>query len=206
MSEEQDEADFGAQIRVFFAGAEGAPLSNAVLETLKASQHVDLVGVAYARVRSVPECDLLLTSAHRFLIPSRLLMSAKLGAVGLHPSLLPKYRGTYPLWWALHNEERVVGITLFHLVDKVDAGPIIDQTTIDVMPLDSFGSLYQRVVEHVPAMLNDFLARVATSGRVPAGVPQDASAATVYAAPGQFQLHLWRARRKIARLVLRRSR
>jgi methionyl-tRNA formyltransferase len=82
--------------------------------------------------RSQP--DLIVAAGWYYLIPQRIRRLAPLGTVGIHASLLPRYRGGAPLVWAVINGERVSGVSLFHLTDGVDEGDIISQAEFAIAP------------------------------------------------------------------------
>src|SRR5262245_33718179 len=64
---------------------------------------------------------------YRNMLPVRLLELAPLGAFNMHGSLLPKYRGRAPVNWAVLNGETQTGATLHHMVQRADAGHVVDQ-------------------------------------------------------------------------------
>lgn len=71
--------------------------------------------------------DIILVAGWYYMVPRSLREAAPKGAVGLHGSLLPKYRGGAPLVWTIINGEKVGGLSLFYLEDGVDTGDIIGQ-------------------------------------------------------------------------------
>lgn len=66
--------------------------------------------------------DIILSLHYRSLIPSRILNSAKIGSVNLHPSLLPKYRGANSVAWAIINGEMRTGFSFHHMSESFDTG------------------------------------------------------------------------------------
>ncbi len=196
------------RLRIYVAGANDAPLTVATLEALARNPAADLVGIDFgrmdpARLRAAAP-DLLISAAHPFLIREPELQVARFGAVGLHPSLLPRYRGSHPLWWALRNHEAEVGLTLYVLDDGIDTGSVIAQAKVATQPADTFASLYRRVAEQVAPMLDSLLATLVSNDRLPPATPQDHSRATVYHAPTDRELHgslAGRAVRKVARAL-----
>lgn len=81
---------------------------------------------------SEARADLLWISDYRYLLPQAILKLPRLGAVNLHPSLLPKYRGRAPINWAILNGETRLGLTA-HWVDAgMDTGDIIAQRSFDL--------------------------------------------------------------------------
>ena len=92
-------------------------------------------------------------------------------AAGLHASLLPDYSGGAPLVWAIINDEKKTGITLFLLSDGVDNGPIIGQVEVPIHFEDTIATLYERVEEAGLRLLEEHLPRVARGEA--AYTPQD---------------------------------
>jgi methionyl-tRNA formyltransferase len=90
--------------------------------------------------------DLMIIVAFRIL-PEVLFTKAKFGAVNLHGSLLPKYRGAAPINWAIINGETETGLTTFYLKQKVDTGNIIAQNKITISPLMTAGELHDIMAE-----------------------------------------------------------
>jgi Methionyl-tRNA formyltransferase len=76
--------------------------------------------------------DLIWITDYRYIIPENLIKIAPLGAVNIHPSLLPKYRGRAALNWAIINGEKEIGLTAHFVDNGVDTGDIIEQTRIPV--------------------------------------------------------------------------
>lgn len=102
---------------------------------------------------------------------------ATLGALGYHPSLLPRHRGRSAIEWALRFGERVTGGTVFWLGDVVDGGPIAAQDFCHVRPGDSARELWAR--ELAPMGLRLFGRVFAELERgIVRAVPQDAELAT----------------------------
>lgn len=70
----------------------------------------------------------------------------KIASINVHPSLLPKYRGPNPYFWAIRNRETMSGVT-FHLIDNgFDTGAILAQEEVKIYPSDTGESLKQRTV------------------------------------------------------------
>lgn len=65
--------------------------------------------------------------------------------MNLHASLLPKYRGAAPINWAIMRGEAVTGNTIFSLVERMDAGPILGQQSTPIDPLETAGELHDRL-------------------------------------------------------------
>lgn len=73
------------------------------------------------------EPDLIVLAAYGQIIPKNILNIPKLGAINIHPSLLPKYRGASPIQSAILNGDKKTGITIYFMDEKMDSGPIIIQ-------------------------------------------------------------------------------
>ena len=70
----------------------------------------------------------------------------RLGTFNLHASLLPQYRGAAPINWAIINGETRTGVTTFLLNHEIDKGAIIEQETVDILPEDNIGTLYDKLM------------------------------------------------------------
>ena len=70
----------------------------------------------------------------------------RLGTFNLHASLLPEYRGAAPINWAIINGEKETGVTTFLLNHEIDKGAIIGQLREEIMPEDTIGTLYDRLM------------------------------------------------------------
>jgi len=122
--------------------------------------------------------DLLWITDYRYIIPSSLASLAPFGAVNLHPSLLPKYRGQAPINWAILNGERILGLTAHFVDEGVDSGDIIEQISFELREHQDVGDalqilypLYNQVTHRVLGYFR--------IGQVPRK-PQDHSQATVF--------------------------
>lgn len=89
--------------------------------------------------------DLLVTAAFGQFLPTKLLNAAKIAAVNVHGSLLPKYRGGAPIQRAIMHGERETGITVMYMAKKMDAGDMIAQSAIPIEADDDAGTLFQKL-------------------------------------------------------------
>jgi methionyl-tRNA formyltransferase len=121
--------------------------------------------------------DLVLSVFYRDLLPARVLESARLAALNLHPSLLPAYRGRAPLNWVLVRGERETGVTLHYMVARADAGDIVAQRAIPIAPRETALTLYRKIEAAGEELLREALPLVA-AGRAPRW-PQDESRASI---------------------------
>lgn len=84
--------------------------------------------------------DLFVVVAYKIL-PKSLLSIPKYGAINLHSSLLPKYRGAAPIQRAILNHEKMTGVSTFLIEPRVDTGKILEQAQCDINDSDNYGSL-----------------------------------------------------------------
>ena len=80
------------------------------------------------------------------ILPKEVLTASKLGAINVHGSLLPKYRGAAPVQWAIANCEETSGLTIFLLDEKMDHGPILEQREVKIEQDDTTESLLKKMV------------------------------------------------------------
>ncbi|MGB2987366.1 MAG: methionyl-tRNA formyltransferase [Phycisphaerae bacterium] len=121
--------------------------------------------------------DLLWVIGLSQLVPNDLIGIARHGGVGFHPTLLPRGRGRAPVAWTILRGERAA-VSLFYLTDEPDAGDIIVQREVEVLPDDYSEDLIQRTNEVLLDVVLELAPRI-RSGNLPAA-PQDHSKATYY--------------------------
>lgn len=120
--------------------------------------------------------DLILTLAYGQIVPQGLLDIPTFGALNLHGSLLPKYRGAAPIQYALLNNEKKTGMTLMRMVKEMDAGEMFDTEIVTISEEDNSTSLFIKMgeaalklaIRALPKFLNGELK----------GIPQDESLVT----------------------------
>ena len=132
-------------------------------------------GTALEMIKAL-EPDILVVVAYGRILPDELLAAAPLGAINVHGSLLPKYRGAAPIQWAVLNGDAVTGVSTMYLDREMDTGDVIYAEQTPVGEFETAGELFDRLA----VMGADLLVR--TLRDVDAGVaprtPQDHSAAT----------------------------
>lgn len=89
--------------------------------------------------------DFLLSFYYRNMIKPAVLELATRGALNLHGSFLPKYRGRVPINWAVINGETETGATLHYMVAKPDAGDIVDQEKVPILVTDTAHDVFGKV-------------------------------------------------------------
>lgn len=108
--------------------------------------------------------DLLLVAGCAQILGQPLRRAATFGAVNLHPSLLPSYRGKEPLFWTILRGEPRAGITAHRVTDAIDAGPILLARAIDVPPRSTSASLADALDRIGAGLLPELFALVAAAG------------------------------------------
>ena len=86
--------------------------------------------------------DFIVTMMYGHILPKELLEIPRYGAINLHPSLLPKYRGSSPVVSALLNGDKETGITFIKMGEKLDSGNILFVKKIPIEQQDNAASLY----------------------------------------------------------------
>ena len=114
-------------------------------------------------VASVRACrpDFLFSFYYRRMLGPALLASAPRGAFNMHGSLLPKYRGRAPVNWAILRGERETGATLHEMVAKPDAGRIVDQQAVPILPDDLAIEVFRKVTVAAEMVLDRALPALA---------------------------------------------
>ena len=110
--------------------------------------------------------DILFSFYYRKMIGKAILAIPGLGALNLHGSLLPAYRGRCPVNWVLVKGETRTGVTLHFMVEKPDAGDIVGQREVAISFSDTARSLYDQLCVAAGQLLDDLLPVIKT-GRVP---------------------------------------
>ena len=129
-------------------------------------------------VEKVQSCggDLLVVIAFGQKVGQPLVDWHKKGAINVHASLLPRYRGAAPINWALMNDEIETGNSIITLADRMDAGFILGQDKTEITPTDTAATVYQRLSQQAPLLLLEVI------GQIDAGtaeyMPQDNNKAT----------------------------
>ncbi len=120
--------------------------------------------------------DLLVVVAYGKILPDEILAVPKYGAVNVHGSLLPKYRGAAPIQWAVLNGDTVTGVTTMYLAHDMDAGDIIFSRETEIGEFETSGSLFDRLMLMGAELLVETLHAI-EDGTAPR-IPQDHSRAT----------------------------
>jgi len=105
------------------------------------------------------EADLFIVVAFKKL-PEKIWKIPKFGTFNLHASLLPMYRGAAPINWVIINGEKETGLTTFFINNKIDCGNIIIQTKCSINKNETFGELYQKLMELSPNIISKTIEKI----------------------------------------------
>lgn len=89
--------------------------------------------------------DIVVVVAYGCIIPPQLLHVAPYGCINLHVSLLPKYRGSAPIQWAVLNGDERTGVSIMQLDEGLDTGDVLMVEPVDIDPEETSGQLFDRV-------------------------------------------------------------
>ncbi len=104
--------------------------------------------------------DFLFSFYYRHMLKPEVLALARRGAFNMHGSLLPKYRGRVPINWAIIKGETETGATLHEMVEKPDAGRIVDEMATPILPNDLAIDVFNKVVVTAAALLDRSLPKL----------------------------------------------
>ncbi len=121
--------------------------------------------------------DILVVVAYGQILPPAVLGLAPRGAVNVHASLLPLYRGAAPIQWAVARGERETGVTTMQLDEGLDTGPILLARATPIGPEETAGELQERLAALGATLLLETLAGLAANRLQPR--PQDHARATL---------------------------
>jgi methionyl-tRNA formyltransferase len=124
-------------------------------------------------------------------LPARWLDAAPLGAIGVHPSLLPRHRGPNPFFWAIDSGDPDTGVTVHRLVEEYDEGDVLFTESVPIGERNAWQ--LARALDRPSLRLLRSAVRAIVEGRAPARVPQDHGQATWAPEPSGEELRAdWR--------------
>ena len=110
--------------------------------------------------------DYIFSFYYRYMIPAQILACAKIAALNMHGSLLPKYRGRAPVNWAILHGETQTGASLHMMETKPDAGDIVGQSAVSIGPDETATDVFAKVNQAAVVVINKALPSL-IEGRVP---------------------------------------
>lgn len=95
---------------------------------------------------NMPDCDLIVCAHSHAFLSDAAILKARFGAIGYHPSLLPRHRGRDAVKWTIHMKDPVAGGSVYWLTGKVDGGPLAAQDYCHVKPGWSASDLWREAL------------------------------------------------------------
>ena len=89
--------------------------------------------------------DIVIVVAYGQLVPKKFIEIPKKGFMNIHASLLPKWRGAAPIQRAIMNLDKQTGISIMKIEEELDSGPVMKKIEIDISPLDTTGSISDKL-------------------------------------------------------------
>lgn len=125
-------------------------------------------GTALDIIRSL-EPELIAVAAYGRILPVDILDYPKYGCINVHSSLLPKYRGSAPIHWAILNGDSQSGVTIMHMAKAMDAGDIISQASTPIDPNETVETLHDRLAQMGATLLVEVVEQIkdGTATRTP---------------------------------------
>jgi len=114
---------------------------------------------AQARLSAVG-ADVMVVAAYGLLLPIPVLQAARYGAINIHASLLPRWRGAAPIQRALLAGDAETGVSIMQMDEGLDTGPVFAEHAIPIGAQDDFGSLHDKLAEAGAKLLLEVLATV----------------------------------------------
>ncbi|MBI2897504.1 MAG: methionyl-tRNA formyltransferase [Deltaproteobacteria bacterium] len=162
----------------------------------------DLDDTELQRILRAAKPDLVVSFFWHTKVPSAVRAIAALGAIGVHPSLLPRHRGPDPIFWTIRRGDSTTGVTVHALDEGYDTGPVLAAREVDVPPGVNALRLAHMLDRPALALLREVCLSFALDAS-PAGQPQDESLATGAPEPSEDDLEIrwsWQSA-EILRLV-----
>ena len=114
----------------------------------------------YIKMISEINPDLIIVCGWQRLVCKEILEIPRLGTIGFHSSLLPKYRGRAPVNWAIIAGEKESGITMFYLTEEADTGDIIAQKAFPILLNDDCDTVYKKSARAGAELISEFLPKI----------------------------------------------
>jgi methionyl-tRNA formyltransferase len=138
--------------------------------------------LAFVAAMQALQPDWLFSCYYRHMLKQPLLNLPRLGALNLHGSLLPRYRGRCPLNWVLVHGETETGVTLHYMEEKADRGDIVAQKAVPITPEDTAVTLFARMTAAAGQLFRETYPRL-RRGQA-ARLPQDHTRASYFGGRG----------------------
>ncbi|MGA2667025.1 MAG: peptide deformylase [Patescibacteria group bacterium] len=139
----------GVNLKIYTEAAKAAGRGK-LLQSTPVADRAKKFGKQYTEITDIKkavidDCDLLICADFGQILPKQILEIPTIKAINIHPSLLPKYQGPSPIQTALLQGEKVTGVSIIEMTVKIDEGPIITQTEIDIAENDDYTTLRDKL-------------------------------------------------------------
>ena len=119
------------------------------------------------------EADIFVVAAFGQILSQEILDMPRFGCVNIHASLLPRYRGSSPIQWAIINGDKMTGVTIMQMDAGVDTGDMLMKSEVEIAPSDTYASLSDKLAQAGAQLIIPALAAIEKGEVTPA--PQDDS-------------------------------
>lgn len=149
---------------IFFGGQE-SPFAQIILDGLTQAGFPPLASIRDAKkpldlaALRAYNADFFLVAAFAKILKNDVIAIPPKGTIGIHPSLLPAYRGASPIQSVLLQGEQRTGTTIFLIDERIDHGPIITQQSLEIADTDTYVSLLERLARLSVEMCTEALPR-----------------------------------------------
>ena len=133
-------------------------------------------GTALALVRELHP-ELIVVAAYGRILPEDILNTPPYGSINVHSSLLPKYRGSAPVQWAVLNGDAETGVSIMQMDEGLDTGDVLVCEKVAIDPEETSGELFDRVTAAGARVLCETIPQIAAGTLKPQ--PQDHANATL---------------------------
>lgn len=106
------------------------------------------------------EADVFVVAAFGQILSEEILNMPKYGCINIHASLLPKYRGSAPIQWAIINGEKMTGVTIMQMDKGIDTGDMLMKTEVEIEPKETGDSLHDKLAEAGARLIVEALPRI----------------------------------------------
>lgn len=137
----------------------------------------DVNSISFCENMRIRNIELIVSAAYPQIFSKQLLSIPRCGAVNFHPSLLPRFRGAHPHYWAIRTGEEVSGITAHFMTEHIDEGDLVAQLSFSIKELD-YKQLYEKINLETPSLVkkvDEFFADPTSKA-----IPQDVSRVSCY--------------------------
>lgn len=131
-------------------------------------KYPDVAQEAHELLHNTPH-DVMVVAAYGLILPRSVLDIPRLGCINIHGSLLPRWRGAAPIHRAIESGDAQTGITIMHMEEGLDTGPMLHMQSVGIAADDTTGSLHDKLAQLGGEMITETL-RQLQQGAIPATV------------------------------------